>query len=70
MIHRVTTSGTASDNEQQQVITYDNEWLFRLIFLFLELKRNLPLGTLSRILRGGPIELRADLAKQAPKNKC
>ena len=50
MIHRVTTSGTVSDNEQQQVITYDNEWLFRLIFLFLELKRNLPLGTLSRIL--------------------
>ena len=26
MVHRVTTSGTTSDNEWQQVTTNDNEW--------------------------------------------
>ena len=34
MVHRVTTSGTASDNERQRVTKNDKESLFRLFFLF------------------------------------
>ena len=37
--------------------------------LFFKLKGNLPLGTLNRILWGGPIELKVDLEEQDPKKK-
>ena len=85
MVHRLTTSGTTSDNKWKQVTTIDkewkgvvqrvttndNEWPFRLIFLFFQVREEPTTKhpkenslNLEEDLWRRPIELRAETSTQ------
>lgn len=65
---------TANDNERQRVTKNGNQGLFRLIFLFFWIREE-PItkapkeDPFNQRLWGGPVELKEDLGKQAPKKK-